>query len=251
MELLEAVAIRAHMGMISLPTALGSTDSGSRVSPVLPARFGARSLAVYAMWSARAPATRPGPGGFTGGPAWRPCWRRALAGACLAAAVGWVGSQVSLTGVTAAGASAGGFRPVAGVSLASAVLPGAADQPTDGTLAISPARVNAGGSQAFTLTFTATMRLSNGTVILHVPAGWPSPTQTPGSPGYTYITCASCTLNHDPRKMTITITGLYLAPQGTTTAGIPSSIAVTYAATVPVPSSATGDTFTASAQQTP
>ena len=140
----------------------------------------------------------------------------------------------------------GGFGPVAGVSLVAAVLPGDADQPTDGTLAISPKGANAGSSQTFTLTFTATVRLVGGTVILQVPAGWPPPQALPvGTEGYTTSTCVGCTLTTDPTAMTITITGLTLAPPGTTT---PSSLAVMYPATVP--GSAASDTFTAMVQQT-
>src|SRR5450755_765919 len=198
------------------------------------------------MWSARGSRDEAG--------AWRAFrWSRlalvlaaCACGGCLAAAVIGVGWPVSLTRVIAAGAAEGGVGPVAGVSLVSAVLPGDADQPTDGTLAISPNLVNAGSPQTFTLTFTASMRLVNGAVILQVPAGWAAPVQTAGSAGYT--TCAACTLITNPSAMTITITGLLLAPPGTTTAPIPSSIAVMYSATVP--SSAASDTFTATAQQT-
>ena len=178
----------------------------------------------------------------------RRCWRRAVAGTCLAAAVGWAGSPVSPTGVIAAGRSVRGFGPPTSVSLVSAVLPGDAVQLTGGTLAVSPNAVNAGISQAFTLTFTASMRLVQGTLILQVPAGWPLPqVQTAGSDGF--ITCAACAPGSlITNAMTIMITGLVLSPPGAAIAGPPSSIAVTYSATVPP--SATGSTFTATAQQT-
>jgi hypothetical protein len=128
------------------------------------------------------------------------------------------------------------------------VLPGDAVQLTGGTLAVSPDAVNAGISQAFTLTFTASMRLVQGTLILQVPAGWPLPqVQTAGSDGF--ITCAACAPGSlATNAMTIMITGLVLSPPGAAIAGPPSSIAVTYSATVPP--SATGSTFTATAQQT-
>jgi hypothetical protein len=119
-------------------------------------------------------------------------------------------------------------------------VPGNADQPLDGALAINPAAATAGTFLPFTLTFTTAVPVKDGSVILQVPAGWPAPqTETPGSDGY--ATSREGTLTTDPSTMTIQIAGLILATN--------SSIAVRYSATVPPPTAA-GDTFTAAVQQT-
>jgi hypothetical protein len=71
-------------------------------------------------------------------------------------------------------------------------------------------------------------------------------TTAAGSDGFT--TCAACvpgTLTTNAGEMTITITGLVLAPSGSG-ARLPSSIAVTYSAALPV--SVADDTFTAMTQ---
>jgi hypothetical protein len=98
-----------------------------------------------------------------------------------------------------------------GGALSAYLCPAAADGA--GSITATPASVTAGSTQDFSFTYAAPggQTLRAGKLQLTVPAGWPSPSTTSGTPGYVTATAGTVTISNS----TITVSGLTLAAGAT------------------------------------